>query len=508
MIKKILITLLTIANLFSVAASAATEEVDIMQNDVSFVSADYGDLNILTVKDGKKIAVNGGFAFSFYSSSAVTAQMEISMVGLTSGRQALVFFNQTEEGEKITSANAPAMTTAVNKGAIPVTTTADVYNLTSEDFSTYTYTVNVKEGVNTVYVPTSNLSNDCCSDVYQVGDVTCNNGVCYESISFTAPNWDGYKIYVVDIPTQYLTAHDNGQILEGYDPNDSKTDRTVAQSYPSMYTVVPFNVSEAGDYIVNVNYNAWTYSDVHTTYPAAVFVDANISSIANDEWKKFLDESTYPSSTWHETTDAQLKTITNNGALKPVDIGYWRSGLPTTVDGSYPFYYVKSFKLSNLSAGAHTLLFYTAENMLDTVDGVVNENVFFNSFEFIRIKDDTSSMDISVQKVVNNSTDRISKVPATYAEAMAFYNNNEDTLCVPVTVSNHTTTKETGTVFVALYKDNRVVNVKTSAFALDPHASHEENIYIPITADADTVSVYIWEDGTLKPYIKGISLLN
>ena len=86
MIKKILITLLTIANLFSVAASAATE-VDIMQNDVSFVSADYGDLNILTVKDGKKIAVNGGFAFSFYSSSAVTAQMEISMVGLTSGRE-------------------------------------------------------------------------------------------------------------------------------------------------------------------------------------------------------------------------------------------------------------------------------------------------------------------------------------------------------------------------------------------------------------------------------------
>ena len=505
--KKLLALLLTLS-IFIPGVAFATPEVNVNSEDVRFVSADYGDLNILTVKDGNKIAVNGGFAFSFYSSTETLAQMEISMVGLTANRQALVFFNETAEGEKITSQNAPGITKAVSRGTIPVKTTADVYNLTSANFEKYTYNVNVKKGINTVYVPSSNLSNDCCGAVYSVNGVTSNSGVCYESISFTAANWDGYKIYVVDIPTQYLLAHSSGQILEGYDPEDDTTNRTQHQSYPSMYTVVPFHVGTAGDYRIDVNYNAWTYNNIANTYPAAVYVDADLSSIKNTDWQKFLNTETYPSTTWSTITDESLKAITQNGAIKPVDLGYWRSSLPQEVGGAYPFYYVKSFVLEDLAEGDHTLLFYTADNILDSADSTVNKNVLFNSFEFTRIKDEASSLDITVQKYVSSSEDRVGQVPESYAKAIEFYDTrtSSKSLIVPVTVFNSTTKTETGTVFVALYKNGRIADVKTTSFSLEPNTSHEENVTIPITAEADSVSIYVWEDGTMKPYLKNFDL--
>ena len=507
MIKKLLAIILTLS-IFIPGAAFAASEVNINSGDVRFVSADYGDLNILTVKDGNRIAVNGGFAFSFYSSTETVAQMEISMVGLSANRQALVFFNETAEGEKITSQNAPNMAKAVSGGTIPLKSTADVYNLTSEDFDKYTYNVNIKRGVNTVYVPSSNLSNDCCGAVYSVGGVTSNSGVCYESIAFTAANWDGYKIYVIDIPSQYLLAHDSGQILEGYDTEDDTTNRTQHQSYPSMYTVVPFQVGTAGDYRIDVNYNAWTYDNITDKYPAAVYVDADLSSIKNDDWQKFLDTETYPSTTWSTITDESLKTITQNGAIKPVDLGYWRSSLPQEIDGAYPFYYVKSFVLEDLTAGEHTLLFYTADNILDSADSTVNKNVLFNSFEFTRLKDEASNLDITVQKYVSSSEDRVGQVPESYAKAIEFYDTrtSSKSLIVPVTVFNNTTKTETGTVFVALYKNGRIADVKTTSFSLEPNTSHEENVTIPITAEADSVSIYVWEDGTMKPYLKNFDL--
>lgn len=466
----------------------------------TFSASDYTKSNIVSATDGTKFWVNGDFSLSFNSTYEGRAIMKISMLALEGGKKALVFFNKTKEGENVTYESAPDKKDAVGGGMINVTNVTDINSVKQDSFKDYTFYVYVKQGVNTIFVPSNNITNDCGKYAYQISEgVRCNSKVMFKSISLVKDN-ENSTVYPHNIPESNLTYHSGGQIVEGYDATDKFTSHTVRQEYPAMFTVVPFYVENDGDYIVNIRYNAYTTNDVTKKIPAAVFVDADISSLDNTEWQKFLDTDSYGEDEIKEVTDTHLETITNSGVITALDLGNWMTSLYDENQKSAPFYHLKSFKLSNLAKGEHTLLFYTAKDILENTDAVVNKDVYFNSFEFEFLTPEYEKVETHFVPVVNmyDGTKHKASIPTTYNEAtdLVKLSQNEwkNKLHIPVTVANNTDATKNGMVVIVFYNGVKMVSVDTHSFTLLPYQSYEEVLvssFENITADA--FKVFIWE---------------
>ena len=89
---------------------------------VTFSASNYNHSNIITANDGTKFWLNGDVSLSFNAEKSGKAMMKISLLALESGKQGLVFFNQTEADERVYADNAPAAKDAVGGGAINIPT--------------------------------------------------------------------------------------------------------------------------------------------------------------------------------------------------------------------------------------------------------------------------------------------------------------------------------------------------------------------------------------------------
>ena len=470
---------------------------------------DYAPGGALTSDSGEKFAVNGGFNISFYSDEDTDAVMTVSAAAFGGGRYGLLFVNETEPG-KVYFEDAPSVALAAGGGAFKLkdSTKTAPYSIEKSDFDDYTFNVSLKKGMNTVYAPPYDLTDQCGNFVYVKDGVKLNRGVCFNSISVKSKA--SKTIYVCDIDKSNLPYHasysPNGNVVPGLNAADPKDGHSYFQAYESMYTLVPFEVSTEGDYVVNVRYSAFASDNMTKTAPAAVYLDANTEGIKNDDWTQFLSSSVTAEQR-REFTDRKLNSITDGGSIKPIDLGQWKTCFSVNGDAKeFPYYDIKSFKLTGLKPGKHSLLFYTAKGILDSgSDEAVNQKVLFNSFEIRRITDESRALDIFYTYVSTKSDWASYKFYASVPQDSV---ERDKPLSAVITVANN---REEELVcdlrFAYYYADGQLAEVRSIPIHLKPYESFEKMTVLVHNKDASTLRVFLMDSETLQPYITTVKTL-
>lgn len=494
-------TVILIILMLATAPAAFADSTDILLNLEDCVPGE-----VMVSDSGESFAVNGGFNLSFYFPEDTDATLTVTAAAIDGGRYGLIFINETAEGT-VYFEDAPDMEKAADGGTFKTkeSNKSAPYRITESDFNDYTFNVTLKKGINTVYVPPYDLTDQCGNFVYVTDGIKCNRGVCFKSIRFKSR--ESKTIYVCDMDTENLTYHSNGYIVAGMDADNPKDGRTVTQTYEAMYTRVPFEVYEDGDYIVNIRYNTYSFNDMLKTIPAAVYLDADTGDISGKDWLRFLSKD-YPYEKRKEFTDEKLRTITAGGAIKPIDLGTWKTCFSVNGDAqTFPYYNIKSFKLSGLKSGQHTLLFYTAKGILDSEsDVLVNRAVSFNSFEIRKLTEENMELNTFFTYVVTDENWGANKFCAAVPEERAELGKP---LKAVITVANNREEALKSDLRFAYYNtDKQLVSVKDIPIHLKPYESFEDIIVLKHPQNVGTLKVFLTDSESLKPYItvKALSL--
>ena len=474
--------------------------VDLNSQSLVILPASYEVSNKLTGSDGTEFIINGDVNFSFYSDTAEKAKITVSMASLKGEKYGLLFLNETEG--TVYHNQAPDITSAISGGAIKLQESSleDVESATETDFRDYTFKVNVNQGINTIYVPPYDLTNDCGSFIYTINGEKCNRQVCIRSITIEKSVTDKIVINVSELDNKYLTYHSDGYIYPGKDAEDENGWRTVFQSHECMYTAVPFEIDTAGDYVVDVRYNAYASSNMSSQPRAAVYRDASLDGLNSKDWLPFFNGNLTDEEK-EKRVEEKLASITDNGKIQPIDIGRWKTCFSISGDSkTWPYYNLKSFKLDNLAEGEHNLLFYTGRGILeDESSTVVNKGVMFNSFEIRRVCDKNESVDTFAVPITTTSNWTAYKFTANIAE----YVSANETMFYPVTIANNKDTVFNAMLFFAYYDSNdALVSVNITPIELGAYESYEQMLRLskPDDTKISYVKTMLIDKENMKPY--------
>lgn len=498
--KKIIILCITLMSIMMQNVYA----VDLHSESLIILPASYEPSNKLTGNDGTEYIINGGFNFSFYSDSDVNAEITISMAGFAGEKYGLFFLNETDDTDIVYHNQAPEMASALGGGAISLKESGitDAEAVKADDFSDYTFKAKVKQGVNTVYVPPYDLTNDCGNFIYVQSGVKCNRQVCIKSVTVEKSLTDKIVINVSELDNKYLTYHSDGYIYPGKDAEDERAVRTVFQSHECMYTAVPFEIDTAGDYIVNVRYNTFTSNNMNSQPRAAVYLDGSLDALGSKDWLPFLGGGLSEEEKV-QIVSQKLASVTYDGKIEAIDIGTWKSCFSIEGDSkTWPYYNLKSFKLDNLEPGEHNLLFYTGRGILeDESSTIVNKGVMFNSFEIKRVYEKNESVDTFAVPLRTTSNWTAYKFTADIAE----YVSEDETVFYPVTIANNKDTP-LGAMLVFAYYDseNVLINVKITHIELAAYESYEQMLKIskPDNEKISYVKTMLIDEQNAKPYFE------
>ena len=376
--------------------------------------------NNLKAADGTQYLINGDFTGSFYSDIETSAVMTVSMAALDNNRYALIFFNQTSEKQEITYDNAPPMSKAIFSDAIKISNVASANGITATTFKKYSFSVKVKKGINTVYIPRYEITNDCGTLKYTKNGVKCNSLVCFQSVTFDVKNV-GKIVYTADVPLSNISHYDQSEAVDGvfnksYMGNDEKGYTNYYSSLEGAFISYPFSIDEFGDYFLKVYYAACEKDCPAVMYldcdeknmlspslwrKAAQFVNTNAldrQAAVQSDIDKFTKGSTqYHSGLWSYT--GTLWDYVDNGKQDENSWVAYRKA---------PYFSIKTFEIKNLSEGRHTASFIVQSfenNDTGKVD-FQNNGVLINRIEVV-----PKNVGVDVNTYITSEPgERISKV--------------------------------------------------------------------------------------------------